>query len=519
MLRIRARLTAGLGVTVLAVTQLVAVPSALGATPQTFIVLYKQHAAPADAKATVRRAGGTLVATYKQIGVVIARSSSPSFLRDVLADARVEGAAATTGSVGQLPAQQATADEDKGDSDEHRARHLPNTPATDTDTLSPLQWDMRQIKTPQAHAITGGSRSVLVGDIDTGIDFNHPDLIANIDVANSASCVGGVAEQGLAAQDELGHGTYTAGIIAAASNGIGIVGVAPNVRIAAIKASDSDGFFYPEAIVCSFMWAATHDFDVTNNSYFADPYLFNCRNDAQQRVILNAEKRAIQYAQRQGVTVIASLGDGSEDLAHPTFDASSPTNGEPVVRAVTNACVVIPVEIPGVIGVSGVSNRLQVAGDPASGYLKGFMSNVGLGVTDVTAPGGDSMMGLTAQAQNGRVLSTWPAALKAACKASRRIVENGAVYCYQQGSAYAAPHVAGVAALIISQNGKIRPSRVKALIGRTADAQACPATLPDGYDSFLGTESGTFSPCEGRVTNNSWYGQGQVNALSAVSAN
>src|SRR5205814_1353626 len=52
---------------------------------------------------------------------------------------------------------------------------LPNAPASDADSLSPLQWDMRQIHTPEAHAVTGGSPAVLVGDIDTGIDFNHPD--------------------------------------------------------------------------------------------------------------------------------------------------------------------------------------------------------------------------------------------------------------------------------------------------------------------------------------------------------
>jgi lantibiotic leader peptide-processing serine protease len=507
---IRARLAAALGLTGLFLAQLVAVPSAMGATPQMFVVLYKQQAAPADAKATVQRAGGTLVAVYSQIGVVIAQSSSTSFRENLLADSRIEGAAPTSRFATRVARDQAASDAAPSDD-------LLSAPATDNDSLSPLQWDMRQIMTPQAHAITGGSRSVLVGDIDTGIDFDHPDLRANIDVANSASCVGGVADPGLAAQDDFGHGTHTAGIIAAASNGIGIVGVAPNVRIAAIKASDEDGYFYPEAIICAFVWAATHDFDVTNNSYFADPYLFNCRNDPVQHAIWKAEKRAIQYAQQRGVTIVATVGDGGEDLAHPTFDVTSPTDTDPVVRAITNACVMIPVEMPGVIGVSGVSNRLQDRTDPTSGYLKSFMSNVGVGVTDVTAPGGDGTWGKTSQASNGRVLSTWPSYIP--CSASRRVKEGGTVYCYQQGAAYAAPHVAGVAALIISENPSIRPAQVKALIDKTADAQTCPATLPGGYDEFLGTESGTFAACQGGAGNNSWYGKGQVNALNAVSGN
>jgi lantibiotic leader peptide-processing serine protease len=76
----------------------------------------------------------------------------------------------------------------------------------------------------------------------------HPDLAPNVDFANSASCVGGVANPNPAAwADDNGHGTHTAGTIAAAKNGIGIVGVAPNVKIAAIKTGNAAGFFFPEA--------------------------------------------------------------------------------------------------------------------------------------------------------------------------------------------------------------------------------------------------------------------------------
>src|SRR5439155_3244113 len=139
----------------------------------------------------------------------------------------IENAAATDRFATRLPDEQSSAEgPPPGD--------LPNSPVSDTDSLSPLQWDMRQIHTPEAHAITGGSPSVLVGDIDTGIDFNHPDLAQNIDVADSVNCLSGAPVAGLAAQDDNGHGTHTAGTIAAASNGIGIVGVAPNVHIAGI---------------------------------------------------------------------------------------------------------------------------------------------------------------------------------------------------------------------------------------------------------------------------------------------
>ncbi len=114
----------------------------------------------------------------------------------------------------------------------------------------------------------------------------------------------GVAVPGtVAANDDNGHGTHTAGTIAAAKNGIGIVGVAPNVKIAGIKAGNAAGFFFPEAVVCAFVWAGDHKIPVTNNSYFADPWLFNCRNDPDQRAIWMAERRAIAYAQSKGTVV------------------------------------------------------------------------------------------------------------------------------------------------------------------------------------------------------------------------
>jgi subtilisin family serine protease len=380
--------------------------------------------------------------------------------------------------------------------------------------LFPLQWDMRQIHTPEAHAITGGSPSVLVGDIDTGLDYTHPDLAANVDSANSVNCVSGVPVPGaVAANDDNGHGTHTAGTIAAASNGIGIVGVAPNVKIAGIKAGNAAGFFFPEAVICSFVWAATHHFDVTNNSYFADPFLFNCRNDPVQRAIWKAESRAIQYAQQNGVSVVTAMGNESEDLAHPTVDATSPDDTTPEVRDVNNACVVIPVEVPGVIGVTATGSTQQTDGDSGPDYLKSFYSNFGVGVTQVAAPGGDSVY-RTAESVNGRVLSSYPP--NQPCL--RRVVSGGATYCYLQGTSMAAPHATGVAALIVSMFGHMAPGRVKAFLTQTADPQPCPTALPANYAEVfgVGTESGTFTPCAGGPGNNSWYGSGQVDALNAI---
>jgi subtilisin family serine protease len=381
-----------------------------------------------------------------------------------------------------------------------------NTPASDTDPLSPLQWDMRQIHTTEAHAITGGSPSVVVGDIDTGLDYTHPDLAANVDAADSVNCVSGVPVPGsVAAMDDNGHGTHTAGTIAAAANGIGIVGVAPNVKIAGIKAGNADGFFFPEAVVCAFMWAGSHHIPVTNNSYFADPYLFNCKNDPAQRAIWDAEQRAILFAESKGTVVVAAEGNEADDIAHPTQDVTSPDDTTPIVRTVHNDCAVVPVEVQGVVGVTADGNLMQ----------KSFYSSYGVGKADVTAPGGDSILQVTAAAPNGRVLSTWPASLFNFCV--RQVVDaSGATYCYAQGTSMASPHVAGVAALLESEGVTSRGAVVAAL-ENTADPIACPT--PDvlaEYSFFPSVSNGAPQHCSGGTGYNSWYGHGQVNALSAI---
>src|SRR5205823_3202392 len=132
---------------------------------------------------------------------------------------------------------------------------------------------------------------------------------------------------------------------------------------------------------------------VTNNSYFADPWLFNCRNDAEQRAIWKAERRAIQYAIQNGTVVVAAAGNQADDLTHPTQDATSPDDTNPVLRTIHNDCAVVPVEVPGVIGVTADGN-LQ---------LKSFYSSYGMGTVQVIAPCGDSILQRTAAAPSGRV--------------------------------------------------------------------------------------------------------------------
>jgi lantibiotic leader peptide-processing serine protease len=458
-------------------------------TTKTFLVLYKPGASTSGAAKAIAASGGTVVANYSEIGVVLARSSKAGFVGAVTKTAGVEGAAATAAYATKI-------------GDETADGPTPASTTSDfSDPLTGLQWDMTQINVPAAHAINDGDASVHVADLDTGLDFTHPDLAPVYDASRSTDCSSGTPSPLGVGNDQNGHGTHTAGTIAAAANGIGIVGVAPGVRIAGVKTSNDAGFFFPEMVICAYMWVATHDIDVTNNSYFADPWLYNCVNDPGQRAIWKAERRAIQYAESKGTVVVAAEGNESEDLSHPTTDLTSPDDTTPVERSITNACSTIPVEVPGVIGVTATGNLEQ----------KAYYSSYGISTTDVAAPGGDRRFQVTAAAANGRVLSTWPDYLGCPIE----VVDQGAHYCYLQGTSMASPHVAGLAALLQSAHG-LTGGALAAAVTNATNPIACPTDYTN-YLAFPGVNSGLPQVCEGGSTQNSWYGSGEVDALKAVS--
>src|SRR5438128_4914479 len=172
--------TAGMLMIAAAIAFLAATTTAVvrAGSTQTYIVLYKTQSVSKDAANVIAKAGGVLVANYSAIGVVIARSDNDAFRSNLIKNSGVQGVAAT--------ANFATPLSDDGVND---STDTPSTPAPGSDTLSGLQWDMDQIHAPEARAINGGSSSVLVGDIDTGLDYTHPDLAAKVDDAAIVNCV------------------------------------------------------------------------------------------------------------------------------------------------------------------------------------------------------------------------------------------------------------------------------------------------------------------------------------------
>ncbi|WAZ26840.1 S8 family serine peptidase [Streptomyces cinnabarinus] len=410
--------------------------------------------APGDTTA-VRNAvtanGGTVFQYYDAIGVITAHSASASF-------------AATMRGVGGVQQVGATRTSDVPADAYNPA--LPANPAqSTTPSGEPVRADMTQIKADQAWAVTTGSASVKVGILDTGVDDQHQDLAPNFNAADSASCAYGKPDTRTGAWRDVGtHGTHVAGTVAAAKNGKGVIGVAPGVKISSVRiAEPGSSLFFAENTICGFMWAGDHGFKVTNNSYYTDPWQFNCPDDADQAAIIEGVRRAQEYAEGKGSLQVAAAGNSNIDLANKTTDTESPNDSTPVTRTITNACLDIPTELPGVVTVSAMGTT-----------AKASYSNYGLNVVDVTAPGGDTT----------GIYSTLP----------------GGKYGSKSGTSMASPHVAGVAALLASTNPGITPAQLRDKLATQANDVACPSD----------------SRCKGTTAKNGFFGEGQVDALKAV---
>jgi subtilisin family serine protease len=456
------------------------VPAAAASGPETsYLVLAPQGKSTAKAAERVAAAGGTVVAAYDQIGVLVARSTNTAFASAV-AGSGVESVASTEGLGTTLIDDEIVEEVDSA-----------AVEATGDPTAEPLwslQWDMAQIDVPAAHAVTTGDPSIVVGVLDSGIDATHPDLATQVAKDQSASCLGGVVDTSEAAWSPTtsSHGTHVAGTIAAAINGVGIAGVAPGVKVAAVKVVNDDGFIFPEAAICGYLWAADHGMPITNNSYFIDPWEFNCRNDERQRPVWQAVQRALRYSAAQGTLTIASAGNSNVDLQHKFTDAGSPNDGSAPVeeREINNACLDLPAEAPGVVTVSAVGPT----------ELKSYYSSYGQGVVDVAAPGGDTRF------RTGGVSSTITDAVLSTIA--------GGGYGYSQGTSMASPHAAGVAALALSANPGLQPAALASLLERTAESLPCPEGVYEPRPGFPAT-------CTGGERNG-FYGAGNVNAFNAV---
>jgi len=290
----------------------------------------------------------------------------------------------------------------------------------------PGQWGLEQIKGPTAWDTTRGS-GVLVAVIDTGVDSSHEDLAANLDMSRAANFV----EKDKTPFDDFGHGTHVAGIIGAvANNGVGIAGVAPEVKIMPIRVLGVDGGT-TAALIQGIDHAIAKGAKVINLSLGSSQ-------------ASRAEQEAINRAIARKVTVVAAAGN--EALS------GNPLN--------------YPAALSGVISV-GALGRIPVNGQMilARAEYSCFNPHV-----TISAPGSD-------------ILSTVPSQLGNA-------PARGGAYAYASGTSMAAPMVSGVAAMILARHPDWSPAQVLAALRDAANPNGLtrvPGDSGSGFDAnFFG---------------------------------
>lgn len=330
------------------------------------------------------------------------------------------------------------------------------------------QWNLPQIHADQAW-VAGkvGTSDVVIADIDTGVDDTRLDLIGRVDHAHSRSFVD-PAEDALVAAlypghpawtDLIGHGTWTSSV--ASSNGILTAGVTQGTTIYALKALSyfTLGSSIPRAIV----YAADNHADVINLSLggvFAKRLLHGR--------LLRLFNLLVRYAIQKGTLVVASAGNSFADLDHD-------------VDLTWDFCT-----IPGVLCVSATgptdSGPDGVSGPFLNPDAFALYSNFGRSAIGVAAPGGN--IGVD---QLGNFFgASW---VWGTCASTDIEIINGQILpgpCSSGGftlsggigTSASAPHVSGLAALLVGRIGHGHPAQLQQIIQGTADDLGAPGTDP-----------------------------------------
>jgi lantibiotic leader peptide-processing serine protease len=331
------------------------------------------------------------------------------------------------------------------------------------------QWNMRLIQADKAW-VTGklGSPNVTVAILDTGIDYDGIDLNGHVDLARSVSFmsafVGGPGEVVTPSDDDLvtaifpgrnkisdlnGHGTNVASQVT--SNGLRLAGVTSKTTLIGVKVLGANGFGTFGGILSGILWAADHDADVANMSLGGS---FSRAGNGQLIRVINA---VFNYAKRKGMVVVVSAGNDGIDLDH---------NG----NTFAGFC-----DATHVICVASVGPPLATSNPDTPA----FYTNFGRHSIDVAAPGGNAVFpALTPSAWPWGVdIASW---VWSRCSRQELVFDAkgnpffdgcGVFFNYNGfiGTSQAAPHVSGLAALLVADNGHANPQKIKKLIENSGD--------------------------------------------------
>lgn len=410
---------------------------------RSYIVLARGATLDAKLEADIARAGGVITRRLPQIGMLVVNAPDGAAL------SRVSGAKYVMSNVSVQWVSPARVVE--GD--------FANPPFSgNDDTRFDLQWGHTAVKATDAWNAGVFGAGVRVAVLDGGFDLDHPDLAPNIDFASSTNFVAGETLS-YALPDAFSHGSHVAGTIAAADNGFGIIGVAPQAQLILVKVLGDGGSGSFADVISGIVHAADVNADIINMSLGASLYqngncddptdCYTAREAAELKV---AMQRAVTYAHQSGTLVIASAGN----------DAN---NGDK-----DKALMHLPSDLAHVVSISATA-PIGWATDPANAFLDypASYTNYGRSVIDFAAPGGDAAYpGNENCLIAGLVRPCWVFDL--VFSAGSSLNPATASYYWSAGTSMAAPHAAGVAALILSEKGSLNPAQLEAFLrGYSAD--------------------------------------------------
>ncbi len=444
-------------------------PDAPGAT---WLVIMRSASAPADQIAgDVARLGGAIVGTHPEVGTFVVQANDPGFPE---AAASIPGVSSVLPNV-RLPV---ILDEEAPADGEGPAVFLPAD-----EPLYALQWGLHAIHAKGAWDAGYTGAGVRVAVLDSTFDLSHPGLAANINADLARSFVPGESIAPPPGAD-FSHGTLVAGVIAAAADGVGTSGVAPGAELVPIKVVGDDVGVTLPAFLDGVAHAVAVQADVANMSFaavlpksgFCDPFSVPpvCVSAREVRDIATLVQRAVRSARRNGVTMITAAGNDALELNR------------------RDDTLWLPVETKGVLAVSSLG-PIAWALDPSTDLdVPVGSTNFGERVVYLSAGGGQFTLGPTGP------IPTLPPDLECdlgfglgllACwrfdgvlTTSLYTAARPSFYGFGFGTSFAAPHVAGVAALVIGKSGgALSPGRVQAILRRSADDLG-----PPGRDDFFG---------------------------------